>query len=238
MKPEAPDAPTMSCPDTNTLVRWLDGELDTSQREGLRAHLDTCPKCAAKSRALKARSEHVSAWLASHDPIVPDRSRYDLRVPSRTPFWRHRWAVVIGVVVAVGVAAGPARAWLLARLGLGEARVTQTVGDRQVPTTATAFVPRGSIVTVTFDAGVGGRTLAVRRTAGARVSLDAAESGAEVVVGPDRLDVHDAKEPPRAYRLSVPSTVSTVRVRVPGVADVVVHPDASPRVVAIPSGRR
>lgn len=238
MKPEDMNASTMSCPDTEILLRWLDDELDSSQREALNAHLDTCSTCAEALRALEARSEHVSAWLASHDPTAPERSTYDLHLRARTPFWRRRWAIVVGVVLAVGIAAGPARAWLLARLGLGGAAVTQTVSDRQTPTTATAFVPQGSIVTVAFDAGVAGRTLVVTRSADGRASLDAAASSAEVVVGPDSFDVHDAHQSPRAYRLSVPSTVSTVRVTVDGADDVVVRPGPSARVVAIPAGRR
>jgi anti-sigma factor RsiW len=239
VKTEAPNALTNSCPDVEVLLGWLDDELDPSRREAVGAHLETCSTCAETLRALEARSEHVSAWLARHDPAVPDRSTYDLRLRSRTPFWRRRWAIVVGVVVAVGVAAGPARAWLLARLGLAGAPTAHSVGGGiQVPTTATAFVPRGSAVTVSFDAGVTGRTLTVTRSVDTHVSLDAAASSAEVVVGPNGFDVHDASQPPLAYRLSVPSTVTTVRIHVPGAQDVVVRPDVAVHVVAIPAGKR
>jgi anti-sigma factor RsiW len=238
MKPEAPNAPTRSCPDIEILLGRLDGELDASRRAALDAHVDTCPKCAQTVRELEARSQYVSAWLAKHDPAVPDRSTYDLRLRAGTPFWRRRWAIVIGVVVAVAVAAGPARAWLLGHLGLTRARVTQTTDDRQSPTTATSFVPQGSIVTVGFDAGVRGRTLMVTRSADSRASLDGTASSAEVVVRPDGFDVHDAHQSPLAYRLSVPSTVTTVRVKVDGAEDVVVHPEPSVQVVAIPAGGR
>lgn len=235
----APNAPSTHCPADETLLCWLDGELDPSERDVLRAHVDSCSVCADTVRSMQARNERLSAWLVRHDPEVPGRSAYDLSPRTRTPRRHVRWAAAASVVLAVGVAAGPARAWLLARLGFGSPG-TEEIADAPAPalTTATAFVPRGSTVTVAFDAGVKGRTLAVTRAADNRAALDAAESAAEVVVGPDRFDVHDAGQAPLAYRLTVPATVTTVRVHVAGAADVVVRPDSTVHVVGIPTGGR
>ena len=51
MKPEVPNAPTMSCPDPEILMRWLDDELDPSERLALDAHFDSCRTCAKRVAA-------------------------------------------------------------------------------------------------------------------------------------------------------------------------------------------
>lgn len=238
MKPETRSVPPGPCPDVEALVRLMDDELDPADREALLGHLHVCPTCDDRLRTLESRSGQVSAWLARHDPPVPGDSEYDLR-PPRVPGRRSRWALAASIVVAVAVAAGPARGWLLARLGFS-ATPTSDVHRAQHPSlsTTTAFVPYGTTVSVTFDAGVQGRTLSVTRSADTLVSLAVSPSRAEVVVGPDRLDVHDAGQSPIAYRLSVPATVSEVRVKVNGADDVIVPVGGSMRVVAIPVGGR
>ncbi len=35
----------MSCPETNSLVEWVEGSLDARQAEQVEAHIDTCPAC-------------------------------------------------------------------------------------------------------------------------------------------------------------------------------------------------
>lgn len=219
------------------LLRLLDDDIDAAERETLRAHVDGCPTCADRLRALRERSAGVSAWLARHDPPAPERSEYDLRVSTRTSPRRAWWAIAATVVLAVAVAAGPARAWLMARLGIGEPPAAQSSGDPAPSAmTATAFIPQGGVLAIAFDAGVRGRTLSVIQSTDSLATLDENPSRAEVVVGPDRLDVHDADQPPGAYRLTVPVSVTTVLVRVAGAREIVVHPEARTRVVDIPSG--
>lgn len=231
-----------ACPGDEVLMAHLDDALGDADRAALDRHLDSCEECARRIRALADRSRRLGAWLQAHDPEPPSREAYDVTPPRRRVIRPRQWAIAASVVLAVGVAAGPARGWLLHRLGLAdEGPVAEVAPPAVDATTGTSFVPRGGEVVLVFDAGVAGRRLMVSASEDSVATLVSPTSDAAVVLRPDRLEIHDAGTVGGEYRLSVPGGVSQVRLRVPGDQDVVIPVGAAApegRVVEIGSGGR
>lgn len=233
------------CPEDGVLIAWIDDALDAEEAAVVAEHVDGCSSCANRLQSLRMRATDVGAWLARHDAEAPRPGAYDLgfhrRSGGRSGLGvRTRWGLAAGIVLAVGLAAGPARGWLrehfLRSSSAGGEAVPAAVMDA---VTGTSFEPGSDRLVIAFDAGVEGRTLSVAPTPGSRVTLEAPASHAEVVMRPDRLEIHDAAEPPGAYRISVPEAVREVVIRVPGAADIVLTADAleGARTVGVPRGR-
>jgi len=217
---------------------YLDDALAPEARAGVAAHLRDCARCADRLRELEARSRGVGAWLARHEPPPPPREAYDLVARPRTTSTPRRWAIAAGIVLAVGVVAGPARGWLLGRIGLAPDGPAASPPVATGETSTTSFVPAGDEVTVSFDAGATGRRLVVALGTDPLVTLRAPAPDVELLVRPDRVEVHDAHQPPRDYRLTVPAGVRRIRVRVPGARDLVLAPGpvGETRIVDVPPG--
>jgi len=230
--------PSRPCPDDGTLVVYLDGGLEPGARADVAAHVHDCVRCADRLAELEARSRGVGAWLARHEPTPPPREAYDLAARPRTASAPRRWAIAAGIVLAVGVVAGPARGWLLGRIGLAPDGPAASPPVATGETSTTSFVPAGDEVTVSFDAGATGRRLVVALGTDPLVTLRAPAPDVELLVRPDRVEVHDAHQPPRDYRLTVPDGVRRIRVRVPGARDVVLAPGpvGETRIVDVPPG--
>ncbi len=217
---------------------YLDDALAPEARAGVAAHLRDCARCADRLRDLEGRSRGIGGWLARHEPEPPPRAAYDLAARPHTASLRRQWAIAAGIVLAVAVVAGPARGWLLGRIGLAPDGPGAASPSPAGETTTTSFVPTAVEVTVSFDAGTGGRRLIVERGADPLVVLRAPAPDVELLVRPDRVEIHDAGQPARVYRLTVPATVHRVRVHVPGARDVLLSPGTTDeaRIVDVPPG--
>jgi hypothetical protein len=232
-----------SCPDAGDLVAWLDGALEPAELARVRHHVESCAPCRRAAEDLRARSAAVSAWLARADVPPPRRDAYDLRPRGgahgdrdRRSGWRVRWGIAAGIVLAVAVGAGPARGWLLERLGLEPDRPASTAPEAGLTERAsTSFVPLGSEITLAFTAGVSERTLVVRRSPDARATLSAPHPDPELLVGPGGVEILGAAGAGE-YHLAVPAGIERVRIRVAGAPDRVVEVGAADRTVAVPSG--
>ena len=97
----------MSHVDEGTLHAYLDGELPSSERAAVDAHLADCAQCRAMLAEEQALLERASALLGSARPAerpippfeelrrVPKRSRWAVRMP-------YAWAATIVVALGIG----------------------------------------------------------------------------------------------------------------------------------------
>lgn len=133
------------------------------------------------------------------------------------------------VIFAVGVAlAGPASGWILegirslvGRSDPDPAARVEDVGGRESGG-ATAFVPVGAELVVSFSSPETRGTFTIAVVTDSVVAITPPSSAVELAVEGNRLSVGNAAAPVGAYRLSVPASVRTVRVRVPGAEEAVV----------------
>lgn len=226
------------CPEDGELVAYLDGALEEEVRERMERHVETCGVCRERLREIEGRSDRVGAWLARHDPQAPPRTSYELHRARGSGSGR-RWGLAAGIVLAVALAAGPARGWLLERLGWrGAPDAPAGETTRVEEGAATSFAPAGTTLTLSFGAGVRGRRILLEPSGDSLVTLRAPGPDVALVVGPGRVDVRDAGTSGREYRLALPQRVERVVIRVPGADSLVVLPDAggAPTTVAVPTG--
>jgi outer membrane protein assembly factor BamB len=90
-------------PDYSELAAYLDGALDPAAQAQLRAHVLTCPACAARLERLRADARTIAATMASARPTPDVRARVRARL--RQPAW--------GAWLARGVALASTAAALL-----------------------------------------------------------------------------------------------------------------------------
>lgn len=238
MTPERTGEAGGRCPEEGVLVAYLDGVLEEDARSRVERHVDECDACRERLGTLERASARVGEWLAHHDPQVPRRTAYRLHDGPGSGA-RGRWALAAGVVLAVALAAGPARGWLLERIGWdGGAEPAPEAALPVEEVSATSFAPRGATLTLSFEAGVPGRRVLVRRAGDSLITLRAPGPDVALLVGPGRVDVRDGEAAGRDYRLGVPEGVERVVLRVPGADSVVVLPDPEgvERVVDVPPG--
>lgn len=88
-------------PDNRQLARYLDGALDDQERLALRAHMLTCPDCAARIERLRADSRRIIAAAGRHPP--PDvRAAVRARIARPSPAaWLERTVALAGALVFV-----------------------------------------------------------------------------------------------------------------------------------------
>lgn len=97
----------MSHVDEGTLHSYLDGELPSSERAAVEAHLAQCTACRATLGEARAWLERASALLGSARPVERPAPPFEQlrRLPKRTP-WRVRtsfaWAASIMLAVGLG----------------------------------------------------------------------------------------------------------------------------------------
>lgn len=212
------------CPDDGILLGYLDDALSPEEREGVATHVDACRRCAETLQTLGVRARGISDWLTRHEPEPPTRAAYDLAPRRSRGTLRRHWMAAAAIVVTAGVAVGPARGWLLQQFGLVTARNERVAPSRAGQPATTAFLPVGPEVTLDFDAGVDGRRLSVERWADSLVTLRAPGPDIELVIRPNGVEIHDARQRPRDYFLTVPVAIQWVLIRVPGAPDVRVTP--------------
>jgi anti-sigma factor RsiW len=108
----------MNCPSDDVLRAYLDAELDPQEILELRNHLQNCPACEARLRALSASALRVASKLAALDlpPSAAEMNpqmalaRFKANLPAdegRVPFfarvfsrrWRFAWAASLAAAV-------------------------------------------------------------------------------------------------------------------------------------------
>lgn len=199
--------------DDAMLLRLLDHELADDAAEALRVHVATCLPCRDRLAALERRDERVRAWLEAHDDPPPARGDYHLGAsavaPARRPAPR-RWLTAASIVLAVAVAAGPARGWILERVGLTSSSTVDA--PTAAATASTSFLPRSSTLLIDLVGPVSSRRVVVERSEDALVHVIAPDDAAELLVRPSGIRLVDATQGGRTYRLSLPASVSQLRI--------------------------
>ncbi len=221
-RPQHPDP----CPDEGAFVALLDGELDPDRALETRRHVDLCPDCENRLDALQRRDRAVRAWIRKHDPPPLPREAYDLGSRHRGRRRVPRWAAAAAVLLVVAAAAGPARGWLVGGIhslfgdpGEPEDRTTEVVEEASG---ATTLVPEGREVTLVFTSPRTQGRLVVEPSPDAQLTLREPETRVRITVGPDAVEVGNNAVPSGDYRLAVPVSLHTLRVRVAGVGDTLV----------------
>ena len=60
----------MDCKSVGKLLDlWLDGELDSARAAEVRAHLDACPECAAKTREMQGLASMLGKYMPAQTPL-------------------------------------------------------------------------------------------------------------------------------------------------------------------------
>ena len=223
------------------LVRLLDGQLEAGERPRVEGHAERCEACGARLRQLRRRSARRAGILLASDPAAPAapaptpdelalrRARRAGGVPAARPWLRA--AAVVALLLAAGLAASPLRAvvagWLRAqweRVAAPDARpdapaVEAPIAGAEAGSGARVqFTPRGATFTVEVAAPQAAGVVEVRRAAGAAATAEQTGGGAqaELLVLPAGVRIRGAPGATADYRVTVPASVRTVRVRVGG----------------------
>ncbi|HLL46986.1 MAG TPA: zf-HC2 domain-containing protein [Longimicrobiaceae bacterium] len=226
------------------IVRLLDGETDAGERARLEAHAAGCEACGARLRQLRRRSARLSGILLASDPEappapteVPDeltlrrmrRAGEARPVPARRP--RLRVAAVVALLLAAGVVASPLRAvvaeWLRTQWERIAALAPRPAAPAaQAPASSSAepagsgarvqFTPQGATFRLEVAVPQAGGAVEVRRAAGASATAEQIGGGeqADLLVLPSGVRIRNAPGATADYRVTVPASVRTVRVRV------------------------
>ncbi len=224
--------------DDGGFIRLIDQQLDLAEA-WLPAHVMSCPTCGARVAELRSRSIAMSTLLARTAPQPIDSARIrpamdDMAIARRrkarvvSPWNRRGVRVAAGLVVLAGVAAAsPVRGWIIDR-------IAAVIGQRPTPTTpveaplanpspvapvssTVAFVPASSTLTITVDFKPAGGTMTLARGTDARVVAEISgggDSAGSLLVLPSGLHVRNSAASTADYRVVVPSSVTTIRLRV------------------------
>jgi anti-sigma factor RsiW len=222
-------------------VRLLDGQLEAGERPWVEGHAERCEACGARLRQLRRRSARLSGILLASDPATPPaptrapdelalrRARRTGGVPAPRPWLRA--AAMAALLLAAGLAASPLRAvvagWLRAqweRVAAPDARPAAPAAEAPVAGAEAGsgarvqFTPRGAVFTVDVAAPRAAGAVEVRRAAGAAATAEQTGGGAqaELLVLPAGVRIQGAPGATADYRVTVPASVRTVRVRVGG----------------------
>lgn len=222
---------TEACPSDGELVALLDDALGEPRMRVVRRHLASCRSCRSRMARLRERDEAVRSWLRRHDPPPPPPQAYHLTGGRSAPGFRsdsgrnarrernnRRWAAAAVLVLVAGVLAGPARGWVADRF---EAIVdagppaAESVGAGPDVSPATSFAPSGRVLDVVFAGRPAAGALVIDRGRDALVTVRV-PTGVELRVQSDRVLVAGSAPSAGEYRLTVPSDLDRVVVRVPG----------------------
>ena len=94
------------CNEREKLIGYLYDECDSSEREAVRRHLETCAECRAEIASLRSVREDLAAWeVPEHGSVW----RPFTAAPT-PPWWQHvpQWALAAaaGIVLVSGAAGG------------------------------------------------------------------------------------------------------------------------------------
>lgn len=125
----------MSCPSSDALARFADGELPVNEARALEAHLAGCPTCRREHERLRAVLDGVGAPTLSKvdgDAFARGVMRRLDEPPAREPWWSAlvrgpRWApLALAAVVLVVVVAVP-----LVKRTVSDDAASGDLGDRE-----------------------------------------------------------------------------------------------------------
>jgi hypothetical protein len=200
------------------LVRLMDGEVSSDERETINAHLAECAECGARRETLQRQSAAIAELLRSID-VAPPATPLRLTVLPAPGSSARRWRLVAAVTllaVAGSIAVPPVRAWIanVARMvwakmaGGRSADITPMPPSGPTDAGAVSFVPAGSILTIRVPSRPGAR-LIIETVDGDRATAMgvAGKAIAGLVVLPEEL------------RLGQPSAATDYLVRVPARLD-------------------
>jgi hypothetical protein len=216
------------------LIRYLDGELDGGARASLEQRVAATPALAARLEKLSRRSSNLSRLLAEVDPSERAAGRSELHVGARLDVGgradhprRGLWRAVAAVaaILLLALVVPPARAWLLERgralagaLGVGESPpeprtlpVERGPSPAAGPDAAIEFAVAGD----TFDVDVpeADGMVVIRVGLGASGRAEATDEGeSTVVVLATGVRIEGASTPAAVYTLTLPPSVTTLRV--------------------------
>jgi hypothetical protein len=232
------------------LIRLMDGEMDAAERGRVEAHAGACPECAARLHRLHRRSARLTGILLAADPEAPPapttpdeltlrrgRVRRDPAAPAQRQWLRA--AAVVALLLGVGIVASPLRAvvadWLgaqwerIAAAGAEEpAPPAAAPADAVVPGTRVQFTPQGAVFTVEVETAQAAGAVELRRAEGGTATaqqVGGAGEPADLLVLPAGVRIHSVPGSTADYRITVPASVRTVRVRVGGSRETVLTAD-------------
>jgi hypothetical protein len=235
------------------LVRFLSDEVTTDERADAAAHLGRCDDCARRLESWRAEMASAAGFLdelpiAEIDPARRARSLAAVRqaavrkvaAPSPAPAPRRRFvlsgglaraAAVAALLVAGGVAASPAGAWIADLFrGLFQDEPA-AVADPQPDAlsakgSVVAFTPVGHelVLEIASTQERGYLTLWVRDTPSASARIGDRDSDMDVVILPGSLRIENSPASTTGYEVVVPARLRMLRVRIGDAPEMVLHP--------------
>jgi uncharacterized protein (TIGR03437 family) len=236
------------------LVRLLDGEVSAEERAELLELLESSPEARARYDELRAVSSRLSHLLEQEaTPPVPDLAPPQRSVVrgrrSGARVWLQLAAGVV-LLLAVGLTVEPVRAWLTTGVQrvvelfapqesdpAAEDLVTPEQGTESPSTVR--FLPADPVFAVEVRSPQPDGVLIVESVSdGGEVTASVvAGAGETLVVLPSGLGITNTAESTADYRVSVPSRLTSVEVRIDGVVVATLSPGDPPGRWEIPLDR-
>jgi hypothetical protein len=217
-------------PDEAKLLGLMDDALDAGERAAAEAHVAECASCRADLDRLRRRLDRLDGLLARTDFLSPGaRDAKVVPLRRRTPPAAGAWlraAAVLLVAMGAAALATPARAWMAHWLLGNGSRSQPAQPAPAAPAAAPALGPRqssqvrfaaaGPSFTLWIESPQRAGALLVRSTpSGAATAEVVAGTGdAELLVVPQGLRIRNVPGSTAEYRVVIPASVRTVRVRV------------------------
>jgi hypothetical protein len=220
--------------DDAALVRCLDQEGDGDEQAAVRGHVTACATCAGRLGELERRSRALRVALRAADPAP--------RVTRPAPRWGWRAAAAVLVLVAIGGAVHPVRAWVLKRAEAlwtalaGPAEPDRAAGrSAETAETAVSFVPADGPFTIEIANRQAMGSLALEATRGdtARAAVVGGTGGEGLVVLPAGLRIANPPTSGARYRIMLPARLGPVRVIVGREAPRVFDPAGPPLAIEL-----
>lgn len=211
------------------LVRRVDGALDPAEVDRVEVHLAGCDRCRAELGELAELSARFSTALPLADDLTPAAPARAPAAALRTspawvasPVWRA--AAAIALLAGLALAIAPVRAWMSERLGLAtrtaeEAPAAMESAGNISPEGGLriAFVPEGDgfVVRISHPQSAGRLTLATAAGDSASAEIAGGTSvAADLLVLPDGLGIRNDASSTADYRVTVPSGLTRVEIRI------------------------
>jgi len=204
----------MTHADDGALVRYMDGECDTSEQDLVAVHVESCATCTGRLDDLDQRARLVSGALAEWDTGVRVRRR------GLPPWLRVAAAIVVLLAVAGGVR--PVRALIIDGAQAVWAAVvggsaTSEGVDAPAPVLASGsvtFTPSGNSFTLqlTSRQRSGQLTIETSDRATAQAEILGGSAAEDLVVLPTGLRIVNGSEAGASYVIKLPSTLRSIRV--------------------------
>jgi anti-sigma factor RsiW len=202
--------------DDGALVRWLDGEALGEERHALAAHLTACAACEARLAAIRDRAARVSRELVALDG-------HAARPLPRRSAWALRAAAGFAVLLGVGMAVEPVRAWILERADhvwtvvAGERGNPPVAPDQTAPAAAPAagsitFVPAGDVFVLEVTSRQAGGEVVIETvgTGTASATVTGGTGAESFVVLPAGLRIVNDAASRAEYLVQVPGGLSAI----------------------------